>query len=113
MGVFSEKDIEIFKRVIKDYETLKKEVDDRIKKGYTLENLSDYIRHLNSCNITNVDLKYIDFNYCDMCISIYQDNREDRPYLGDTIEVWNDEEVGYIGTFNNINEIKKIVDGVQ
>ena len=101
----------IMENVIRDYNILKKDIDDKIKKGYTINDLYDYIRHLSSCNITNIDLnddfKYIDFNYCDMCISIIQDN--DMLYLGDTIEIWNDKELYYIGTFNNVRELEKIL----
>lgn len=107
---YTDTEIEIFKRVITDYKELKKEVDDRIKKGYNYEMLLDYIRHLSSCDITNYEINnYFDFNYCDMCISIYSDDDGNNCYLGDIIEVWNDKESYYIGTFSNVNEIKKVV----
>lgn len=109
---YTKTDIEIFKRVIRDYKIIKKDIDERIKKGYTIELLLDYIHHLSGCNITNVefldDFQYIDFNYCDMCISILQHG--DTPYLGDTIEVWNDKENYFIGTYNNVKEIEDIIE---
>ncbi len=109
---FTKDEIEIFKNVIRDYEEFKKEIDERVEKGYTMENLLDYVRHLSSCNITNVDLvddfKYIDINYIDMTISILQE-KEDKPYLGDSLEVWNDGLCYYIGLFNNTNELKALV----
>jgi len=109
---YTKEDILIFKRVIKDYENLKKEIDERIKKGYTIESLFDYIRHLANCYITNYDLvdnyKYIDFNTDNMTLSILKTD-DKQPYLGDSLEVWNDTLNMYIGLFNNINELKELV----
>lgn len=115
---YSKRILEIFKRVIKDYELLKNDINEKIEKGYTIENLEDYVRHLSSCNITNTrisndikkyDWEYIDFNYCDMCVSIYQENG--NVYLGNSIEVWDDKNCAYIGYFNNINDLKNILKG--
>lgn len=107
-------DLEVLKTCIKDYNILKKDIKDRIDKGYDIENLYDYIRHLSACDITNIELggndsKYLDFNYSVMCLSIYQDSKDTKPYLGDAIEVWNDEEMEYIGTFSNIDEIEETI----
>ena len=111
---YTKNEIEIFKRVIRDYKIIKRDIDKRIKKGYTLEDLCNYVEHLSACNITNVELlddfKYVDFNYCDMCVSILEDTKG-KPYLGDTIEVWNDKENYYIGTYNNIKEIEELIKG--
>lgn len=113
---YSKEDLEILKRSIEEYKIIKEEIDERIKGGYTLENLLDYIRHLSTCNITNYDLedenfKYIDFNYADLTCSILQhnDKNNDKPYLGESIEVWNDKSYHFIGTFNNIREIEDIL----
>ena len=110
---YTKNEIEIFKRVIRDYKIIKRDIDKRIEKGYTIEDLCNYIEHLSACNITNVELlgefKYIDFNYCDMCISILEHNNV--PYLGDTIEVWNDKEDYYIGTYNHTKELEEILKG--
>lgn len=112
MNKYNDKEISIFRRVISDYDLLKKEIDERIEKGYNLENLHDYIRHLSSCSISNYEEnEYIDFYYCDMLVSIYNDNNE--LYLGDTIEIWNDEDMYYIGVFNNIKEIKEAIRRVK
>lgn len=109
---YSKEELNIFKNVIKDYKIIKEDIDKKIQKGCNLQDLYDYIRHLSSCHITNYDLtdnimKYIDFDYCDMLLSIYDDN--DGVYLGDTIEVYNDKRIEFIGNFNNINEIKNIL----
>lgn len=109
---YTRQELAIFENVIRDYNILKKDIDDKIKKGYTINDLYDYIRHLSSCSPTNVELngkfKYIDFNYCDMCISILEHD-ENGVYLGESLEIWNDEEEYYIGTFNNTRELEKIL----
>lgn len=111
MEEYTRDEIFIFERVINDYKLFKKEIEDLIEKGYTMEDLLDYVRHLSSCDITNVDLvsdyKYIDINYCDMTISILKDN--DKIYLGDSIEVWNDSLCYYMGLFNCVKEIELLV----
>ena len=43
-----------------------------------------------------------------MCLSIYQ-HEDCKPYLGDTLEVWNDKDMYYIDTFNHTKEIEEIV----
>lgn len=120
MKRYTKKDIEIFKRVIIDYELIKKDIDARIKKGYTFSDLFDYIDNLSACNITNYKFsndievyenEYVDFNYCDMCITLYNDNCD--LYLGDTIEVWDDKNNIYIDYFNCVNELKAIVKGCE
>ena len=110
---YTKDEIEVFKRVIRDYNIIKEHIDKRIKKGCTMEDLLGYIRHLSSCDITNYDLsdrayKYIDFNYCDMCISILEHDTS-GVYLGESLEIWNDKEFDYIGTFNNTRELEKII----
>lgn len=109
---YTQKEIDIFKKCVSDYKKIKKDIIKKIEKGYSIKHLYDYIRHINECDITNVELesdnKYFDFNYSSMCISIYQDSHS-TPYLGDSIEVWNDEELYYIDTFNNIQELEEII----
>ena len=112
---YAKEEIEIFKRVLADYKELKKEIDKRIKKGYDIEELLRYIEHLNSCEITNVDLtsnfKYIDFNYCDMVCSIIECEKDNIPLkLQETVEVWNDKEDCYIiEDWLSMNEIEKTI----
>lgn len=108
---YTKKEVKIFRRVVKDYEVVKKLITKKIKQGYTWERLYDYLWGKNVFQITNTQfndsINYIDFNYKDMCLTIYKEG--DSIYLGDTIEVWNDEDLYYIDTFNNVKEIKKII----
>lgn len=104
-NIIIDEEVEILKRVVRDYKTIKKDIEDRVEKGYNFENMLDYIRHLSSCDITNTGEDYFDFNYCDMCISVYKD--KESCYLGDIIEVWNDRDLEYLNTYNNISEIEK------
>lgn len=111
MNNYTMVEIDIFKKVIEDYNNIKNDLDKRINEGYNMNDLYNYIESLKSCNITNVSLddgfKYIDFNYCDMCISILENNN--KIYLGESIEVWNDSDCAYIGTFNNTRELEDII----
>ncbi len=116
---FTLEEIDIFKRVVKDYELLEKEINDRISKGATIENLLDYIRHLSSCNITNCELKseydtdyeYIDFNYCDMTCSIIQDTENNLPLqLSKNVEVWDDKKGFLLDEYTTIDELKEIIE---
>ena len=112
-------EIEILKRVVKDYEELEKEIDKRIRKGATIDNLLDYIRHLSACDITNCELKseisyidyeYIDFNYCDMTCSIIQNEKDNIPlHLSNCVEVWNDKEGYLMLETETIENIRKII----
>lgn len=109
MKNYNKEDIKILKRVIKDYEELKQDINNKIKNNYDFEELYYYIKWLSGVNITNFqENEYFDFNYKDMCLSIY--NEPIGIYLGDTIEVWNDKSKYYIDTFNNINEIKGVLE---
>lgn len=114
MSIYNKKEIEIFKRVVRDYKQMKSEIETRINNGYTFENLVDYIRHLANCNITNYGglegRNYVDFNYNDMCITIIETN---HLFLNDYIEVWNDEETYYIGTFSSVEELENIIKGSE
>lgn len=129
MRDYTKEEIEIFKKAIKDYRIIEKDINDRIEKGYKIEDLYDYIRHLSSCNITNYNFenncdKYFDFNYCDMCLRIYggvnytkiidrlngiENNEKDEVCcLGDLIEVWNDKE-GYLIDYTSIKDLEQVV----
>lgn len=114
MKLYNKEELSIMKNVIYDYDKLSKDIKNKVEKGYDIEMLIDYIRHLSSCNTTNInlqdDLKYVDFNYQDMLVTIYQQDDE-KPYLGDTIEVYNDKGLYMIDVFNNINEIRFILNG--
>lgn len=116
MKMYTKKEVKIFRRVVKDYANVKKIIDKKVAQGYTWQRLYDYLWGKPCFQITNKyfgeDVSYIDFNYKDMCLSIYRDGYDDisgKIYLGDTIEVWNDEDLYYIDTFNNIKEIKNII----
>lgn len=53
--------------------------------------------------------KYLDFYYKDMALTI--SNYGEEIHLGDDIDTYNIEEIdGYIDHFNNIGEIKKILE---
>ena len=106
-------ELEIFKRVVRDYRKMEKELNDRVEQGYRIQELYDYIRHLSTCYITNYhienydDTNYIDFDYNDMCVSIYE-NKEGKCYLSNDIKVWNDKE-GYLIDYTSIKNLEQLV----
>lgn len=108
---YTKKEVKIFRRVVKDYANVKKVIDKKVAQGYTWQRLYDYLWGKPCFQITNKtfsdDVDYIDFNYKDMCLSLYKNN--DIIYLGASIEVWNDEDLYCIDTFNSINDIKKVI----
>lgn len=108
-----DKHIEIFKRVIYEYDKFKFVIDRKIKEGYTLEMLYDLCRHVNAVSFTNVCLEhgYFDFNYYDMCLTIADYDLNGNVELTDSIEVWNDLEEEYIGTYS-YDTIKKMIEEV-
>lgn len=109
---YTKEDIKILKKSIKDFKEIKKDIDKKIKNGFTFERLYDYIRHLSSCRITNYEtgddfIKYIDFEYGDnILVSIYDEDNIGI-YLGETIEVYNN--IDLVDIFNNIDEIKFVL----
>ena len=112
---YTKKEVKIFRRVVKDYEVVKRLINKKIRQGFTWERLYDYLWGKSCFQITNTQfndkIDYIDFNYKDMCLSVYKETTPegDNIYLGDSIEVWNDEELYYIDTFNSLSDIKKII----
>lgn len=108
MREYTEYEIAILKRVVVDYNSLAKEIREKINNGATHEDLKEYIKSLDNCDLTNQEEEYTDFNYKDMTLSIYNDELLGL-HLGEMIEVWNDKECAYLGSFDNVEEIKKIV----
>ena len=109
--IYNEHELKIFRDIINDYNTLKKEIDKRVENGYTIDSLFDYIRHLSACSINSYELdsedfKYIDFYYGDMTCSIVQENN--KAYLGRSVEVWDDKNDAFLGSFY-IEEIEYII----
>ena len=109
MREYTEYEIAILKRVVADYNSLAKEVREKINNGATYEDLREYIKSLDNCDLTNQEEEYTDFNYKDMTLSIYNDEVFGL-YLGETIEVWNDKEYAYLDCFDNVGQIEKEIE---
>ena len=104
---FSIKEKEIFKRVIKDYDELNTIIKFLVKNNFYFKDIKEFLEKLTSygeCNFR--ENEYLDFYYKDMLLTI--SNYKEEIYLTDDIDVYNDEETGYIGHFNNLREIKEI-----
>lgn len=112
MREYTEYEIEILKRVVADYNSLAKEVREKINNGATYEDLREYIKSLDNCDLTNQEEEYTDFNYKDMTLSIYNDEVFGL-YLGETIEVWNDKEYAYLDCFDNVGQIEKEIENYE
>ena len=110
---YSKEDIKVFKKVVKDYKSIKKLIDSKIKEDYSMEDLYDYLRHISGVYITNyelyndpeVDNEYIDFEYGNFIATIIRDYN--HIYLGETIDVY--DKMDFIDTFNNTRELEDII----
>lgn len=89
---------ELIKNTIKDYKFMKEEIEQRIAKKDTIEELKDFINKFRDTEITSVDdyadYGYLDFNYknANMCISWENDNK----FVGATFEIFDDKKKEYI-----------------
>lgn len=89
---------ELIKNTIKDYKFMKEEIEQRIAKKDTIEELKDFINKFRDTEITSVDdyadYGYLDFNYknANMCISWENDNK----FVGTTFEIFDDKKKEYI-----------------
>lgn len=76
-----ERQKKIVKRGIEDYNFIKEQLEEKIKKGYTLEDLSVFLTRFKDIEITNLesydDTAYLDFIYKDVntyCMWTPEDN---------------------------------------
>lgn len=110
---YSKEDIKIFKSVIEDYKRIKKDIDEKIKENYTMEDLSSYLSHISGVYITNeelyndleADYEFIDFEYGNFIATIIKEYN--KIYLGETLDILAND--GLLDTFNNIRELEDII----
>lgn len=108
-------DQQIKKRAYIDYKQLERQLNIDIGDTEDIVKVYNYIDDLRGVSFTNVDLendKYFDFNYKDMCLTISKDNMRNVCKLTESIELWNDKENTYIGTFD-FNDLEKEVLGYE
>lgn len=98
---------------INDYNFIKEEIEHRIKKGYTLEELSSFIVKFKGTEITNLEnyeeYAYLDFIYQDVNMSVCWD-LEKGTYVGKTFEIFDKDNNGYVvEDFLSIEEYEKML----
>lgn len=89
---------ELIKNTIKDYKFMKEEIEQRIEKDYTIEEIKEFINKFKDTEITSVDsytdYGYLDFNYknANMCVGWESENK----YMGTSFEIFDDKKKEYI-----------------
>lgn len=73
--------LELIRNSLKEFEYIKTEINYLIEKGRNLENILDYLRHINeieltNCDLNNKDFKYIDFIYGNINASVIKDKNK-------------------------------------
>lgn len=101
MIIFNEKEKEIVRKALKDYDFMKEEIDNRIKQNYDLNDLYNFLLEFKHIDITNLevhdDYGYLDFMYKDLSMSVYYDKIENWAIqVGNTFKIYNSEKCEYI-----------------
>ena len=91
--------LELIRNSLKDFEYIKTEINYLIEKGRNLENILDYLIHINELEIIhfdfdNEDFKYIDFTYGSIDNSVIEDKKGLR--VQNTIEIYDKELQDYL-----------------
>lgn len=86
------------------YKTLKREIERWNKCELPLEEMIGILEELPTYSKINFTEDYLDFNWHGMTLSLYP--CKDGYFLGDTIDMWNDEICANIGQYNNIDEVE-------
>lgn len=98
---------------INDYNFIKEEIEQRIKKGDDLKELSSFISKFRGTEITNLEdyeeYAYLDFIYQDLNMSIYWD-LEKGTFVRKTFEIFDKDNNGYVvEDFLSIEEYEKML----
>lgn len=84
------------------YKTMKHQIHSM--KDKPIEDIKNFLDNLPTYSEINFTEEYLDFNWQGMALSIYPSS--DGYFLGDTIEMWNDETCTPLGIFNNVSEVE-------
>lgn len=98
---------------INDYNFIKEEIEQRIKKGDNLEELSSFISKFKGTEITNLEdyeeYAYLDFIYQDLNMCVCWE-LEKGTYVGKTFEIFDKDNNGYVvEDFLSIEEYEKML----
>ena len=89
---FTERQKDLIKTSLKDFEYIKNKINTLIEKGRNLSEILDYLRHIKAIELTNWDLddkdfRYIDFTYYSIDSSVIEDN-EKGLRMQETIQIY-------------------------
>ena len=95
----NKRQIDIVLKALKDYDFIKEEIENKIKKGYSMKELCDYLGRFKDIDITNFDkcdeYTYIDFLYKDINTYIsYKENETIK--VSNTLEIYDSVKGEYI-----------------
>lgn len=109
----TELDITVMHQAIKDYKNMKYLVDTLVSLGYDFKKVVDFLEKMEGLDTIELEYKengFVEYSYMDFSVSnltITLSNYGDKPHIADSIELWNDVNCGYLGHYNNINEIEE------
>lgn len=86
------------------YKTLKREIERWNKCDLPLEEMIDILEEHPAYSKNNFTEYYLDFNWYGMTLSLYP--CKEGYFLGETIDMWNNETCANIGEYNNIDEVE-------
>lgn len=94
---------ELIKNAIKDYNFMKDEIEQKIERGYTLKEISDFICNFRDVEITNLEdyhseYGYLDFYYKDvsMCVGFDKCFEEKKKRVNKGFQIYDKETYTYI-----------------
>ena len=97
---FTDRQKELIKISLKDFEYIKNEINYLIEKGRNLSEILDYLREVSGIEIIhfeldNKDFRYIDFNYYNIDNSVIEDNKKGLR-VQETIEIYDNVNQEYL-----------------
>lgn len=108
--------IELIKQAIEDYKFMKEELEAKINKDYTMEELTNFISKFKGTEITsvedyNTDYAYLDFNYNAVNMFVQWDKEIDNKLkVSSTFEIYDRTICSYvIEDFLTVEEYQKLI----
>lgn len=84
------------------YRTMKRQIC--LMKKNSLKRIKEFLEKLPTYSEINFTGEILDFNWQGMALSIYPSS--DGYFLGDAIEMWNDETCTFLGAFTHVSEVE-------
>ena len=105
--------IELIKKSIEDYNFIKEEIENKIQKGFSLEEISTFLTRFKDIEITNLDGilgdRYLDFLYKDINTCVCETTKKGI-FMGTTFEIYDRLNSEYIvEDFCDIKEYENMI----